>query len=261
MCSPVEKMVRSAEFVYILGIPHRATIALQSRELTLSDVFGIWLKMELHSKNCNRNPSKTGLSNHLLNALSQRKEKIFSNPFVACAIFLDPRFRSQIMNNEEKVAQAKETLINLWHRINETSVQEESQPNELASISSSVDFNESDELDKFLGFTQSNNNRLTDIEFLLENFDPGRLSSKESVLNYWQTVKSIHVELYQLAQIVYSIPPTEVQIERDFSKLGYVFNDRRCNLIQDRLEDVMILNLNPDLFYVVKQEELRELLK
>lgn len=46
-----------AEFVYILGIPYRATIALQSRELTLSDVFGIWLKMELHLKNCNRNPS------------------------------------------------------------------------------------------------------------------------------------------------------------------------------------------------------------
>lgn len=165
------------------------------------------------------------------------------------------------MNNEEKVAQAKETLTNLWHRINETSVQEESQPNELTSTSSSVDFNESDELDKFLGFTQSNNNRLIDIEFWLDNFDPDRLSSKESVLKYWQTVKSVHVELYQLAQIVYSIPPTEVQIERDFSKLGYVFNDRRCNLIQDRLEDVMILNLNPDLFGVVKQEELHELMK
>lgn len=56
--------------------------------------------------------------------------------------------------------------------------------------------------------------------------------------------------------VVYGIPPTEVQIERDFSALNFVFSNRRCMIQEERLEDIMVIHLNPDLFYEVKEEEL-----
>lgn len=137
------------------------------------------------------------------------------------------------------------------------------QSNETSAQNITMQFNESDELEKHLNSSTSNDmaNTGTNIEFLINNFDPSRLSSKESILQFWENSEKDHPELYALATVVYSIPPTEVQIERDFSKLNYVFNDRRCSLIADRLEDIMILNLNTDLFYITKERELNELKK
>lgn len=109
--------------VYILGIPHRATISLQRRDLTLSDVYGIWLEMQLHIKSCVQNVNfKTTLAQQLQDALIRRKENIFANPFMASALYLDPRYRSEVMKDSDKIEQAKNTLINLWHRINQNTI-------------------------------------------------------------------------------------------------------------------------------------------
>lgn len=263
-----KKWVILNEMVYILGIPYRATISLQIRDLTLSDVYGIWLEMQLHIKSCVQNVNfKTTLAQQLQDALIRRKENIFANPFMASALYLDPRYRSEVMKDSDKIEQAKNTLINLWHRINQNTIQvdNELQSNETSAQNITMQFNESDELEKHLNGSTSNDmaNTGTNIEFLINNFDPSRLSSKESILQFWENSEKDHPELYALATVVYSIPPTEVQIERDFSKLNYVFNDRRCSLIADRLEDIMILNLNlnTDLFYITKERELNELKK
>lgn len=253
------------EIVFVLAIPYRATIAMQSKDLTLSDLFGVWLKMELSLRHySNKTSLQTNLSKRLLDAMCSRKENIFSNPFMASAIYLDPRFRSQIIFNEEKVNEAKNTLINLWRRMHVIG----SKSNNTSNVSAeSLEFDEQIELDKYLvenrdaNITESieNNNENDNIEMLIDLFAPGTLSSSESVIDYWESIKQDNAQLYKLAMVVFAIPPTEVQIERDFSKLDYVFNDRRCKLAHERLEDIMIINLNPDLFYVVKHEEIAEL--
>lgn len=89
---------------------------MERRDLTLSDAFGIWLKMELSLSHHSKKPSmQTDLSEWMLSSLCFRKENVFNNPFLFSALFLDPRFRKQIIQNEEKVKEAKNTLINLWH--------------------------------------------------------------------------------------------------------------------------------------------------
>lgn len=262
------------ETVYILGIPYRATVALQSKQLTLSDLFGIWLKMELHLQKCTESTTfKTNLPKELHKAVINRRGNLFNNPFMICAIFLDPRYRNQIINDENKVLEAKKTLRNLWYRINDNTSQIENK-NKSASSADSFDFSfdEQAALDNFLlartSQINTNHNQTVEsmttnqninIDILLDQFDPDVLPSLESILNYWESVKNEHPELYELSN--YAIPPTEVSIERDFSSLGYVFNDRRCRLAHERLEDIMILNLNPDLFYEVKKDELEELKK
>lgn len=103
----------------MLKIPFRATIALQKQDLTLTDAFGIWIKMKIHFEICNKRAFfKTNLSKHLLNAFEKRKQNVFSNPFMKSALFLDPRYRGEILKNREAIEEAKRTLVKLWHRIN-----------------------------------------------------------------------------------------------------------------------------------------------
>lgn len=210
------------EIVFILAIPYRATINMQWKDLTLSDLFGIWLKMELSLRHfSNKTSLQTDLSKRLLDAMCSRKEFFFSNPFMASAIYLDPRFRSQIIYNEEKMNEAKQTLINLWRRMHEIGVRSDN----TSSISTeSVEFDEQTELDKYLSKNRNaniaesfeNNYDSDDIEILLDLFAPGTLLSSESVIDYWESIKKDNAQLYELAMVVFAIPPTEVQIERDF---------------------------------------------
>lgn len=256
-----KKLVVLKEIVQILGSPYRSTIAMQYRKLTLSDLFGIWLKMELHLRDYATRPSfKTGFAEKLLNSITARREKIFSNPFMTAAIYLDPRYRTQIMSNEEKTTEAINTLVNLWHRINVvrhmgmSSTQQNTSATSVGSDQS--EFDENAELDKYMQGGSNTNANDTNIEGLLQDFNPAKLSTKVSIIEYWYSMEESNPELFELAKVVYAIPPTECSIERDFSNLNYVFNDRRCSLTTERLDDIMIINLNPDLFYAVKEDEL-----
>lgn len=254
------------EIKYLLGIPYRATIALQSRELTLSDLFGIWTKMLLHLESCcaQKPYFKTNLPQQLFKTTNERKEKLYSNPFMVCALFLDPRYRRQILTNENKFEEAKQTLRNLWYRIQDSPTISDNgaQMNTSGdSSNSSIDlkFDEQAALENFLSNGRDSTPMSDDIEFIIDSFDPEAMPFNDSILTYWEKAKRDHPHLYRLATIVFSIPPTEVQIERDFSKLDYVFNDRRCSLMKERLEDIMLLNLNPELFFAVKHDEIEEL--
>lgn len=267
----LEKWHVLKEIKRLLKIPYQATIDLQLRELTLSDLYGIWTKMELHLKEycAQKTISETGLPKLLYNAITNRREKLFNNPFMSSALYLDPRYHREVRKAPMLFAETKEMLLNLWNRIQskDTSI-DNVQVNTSAESNGSIDFQFDAELalDKYLsGENHQSNSQCTDgvvdIEHLIELFQPDPLLSKESVLKYWKMAKNVHPEIYKLAAIVFAIPPTEVQIERDFSKLDYVFNDRRCSLIQERLEDIMLLNLNPALFFQVKSDEMAELKK
>lgn len=257
----------------ILAIPYQATIELQKKDLKLSDVFGIWLKTKLGLRKltAEKKDSQTNLAKYLLTCIDKRNDTIFSNPFMSSAIFLDPRFRGQISRDENKMEQAKTTLKNVWRRL--IVIENLSSPGTQINASNtsnnsdpSFEFDADDELDKFLsGNVQNQSNQPNqqireedDIEFLLDNFNPPSISSKTDVLEYWENEKHNNAVLYRLAAVIYSIPPTEVQIERDFSELNFVFSSRRCSLTKEHLEDIMIIHLNKDLFYVVNNEQLEK---
>lgn len=182
---------------------------------------------------------------------------------MTAALYLDPRFRRQILSDPVKVSEATALLERVWLRINS---QDNTDNNTSANSDSDSDFefNEHAELEKYLAGSQYNSQtnarevNSTDITSILECFDPDHLSSSESVLQYWEKNKNKHPQLYNLAEVIFAIPPTEVQIERDFSQLNFVFTDRRCQLAEDRLEDIMILHINTDLFETVANEQLDE---
>lgn len=114
-----------------------------------------------------------------------------------------------------------------------------------------IDFNDPSMLDSYLCRTQSlseqlanvcgrtektsNGHNYDNIEEEIDAFDPEKLPSDADILLHWETLKERHETLYELAMAVFGIPPTEVQIERDFSHLENILSNRRYNLSPDFL--------------------------
>lgn len=254
------------ELVILLRIPYDVTVAFQNKKLTLSDVYGKWLGMQLHLEVCTSKKSfKTGLANHLLKALRIRNEKIFNNPLMACALYLDPRFQLEVTKNREMAQLAKDNLLKIWRRLNvlrgDASIQTR-EPNNASkeSLSLSFEFNVEEALAAH--FQMQNYSKQTpfeqthdDIEILIDLFQPEPINSNRSVVEYWESIKDENVQLYQLTTVIFCIPPTEVQIERDFSALDFIFTKRRGNLESSRLEEIFVIHLNKDLFYAVNDDD------
>lgn len=98
-----------------------------------------------------------------------------------------------------------------------------------------------------------------DVKKEIDIFNPDPLPPNTNVLEYWD--KNKDHPLYDLAMIVFSVPPTEVQIERDFSTQDFMFTKRRGNICHSRLEDIFVIHLNNDLFYEVMRGDIAQLLR
>lgn len=262
------------ELVSLLQIPYNVTVAFQYKKLTLSDVFGRWLGMQLHLESCIKK-SKTGLAKLLYGAMKNRNEHIFNNPLMSSALYLDPRFHFELQKYPEKVSQAKEHMLSIWRRLNilrtNSNASRQAEVCNVSSDSIDFDFDEMEAIAKHLQRGSRNaheeneniplQNCENDIEQIIDLYQPNQIPLNSSILSYWEDIKEEHNELYRIAMVVFSVPPTEVQIERDFSHLDCVFTKRRSNLCQSRLEEIFLIHLNPDLFHIVAKEELDDLSK
>lgn len=257
------------EIVHILAIPYKTTIELQRHDLTLSDAYGSWLKMELHLKSKQRRVTKTRLETKLLVALSERKKRhrIFENPLMKAALYLDPRFRRQITMSHEDTDEAKETLRSVSNRL--TALSEEilsdnmNQSNESRN-SSNDSFDAQKEFDRYFNrMAPVNSNIQSDFETALDLFDPPPLKIDASILEYWHTSYDQQDSklLFDVAMAILAIPPTEVAIERDFSRLKLILSDLRTNLSPQTLENILTINLNSDLYLQINENDINELEK
>lgn len=263
-----------AEMIKILQIPFKGTIALQKRDLTLPDAYGLWLQMIInlrHPDICRL--KRTNLAKLFSDALDERKKVIFNNSLMQCALYLDPRYRSEVLRNGDIVEETVHKLANLLNRI--TSIREaniiESTSNcsaESSDLNMSFNFNDTDALERYLarGTNASDTdsptavhrdiNRDLNMQFEIEQFQPEKLPVKSNLITYWESEKFKKPQLYEIATILYAIPPTEVEIERNFSQLEYIYTSRRYKLSPDLLEAILIIHLNSDLFFIIKKEEL-----
>lgn len=270
----LQKWAVLTEIARVLNVIHTITLALQKNDVNLSDFFGFWQMLELRlSTYANKPNQQTNLAQSLLDAMSARKHVLFDNPAMLVAIYLDPRYRHHIETNPEKVRLAKMTLANLWERIQMIKNDAEQTLTNTEPINVSSDTSNDDleylcaQLDKHYeqqGITSINSDKTetsinqseldkTGIMLKLDEFNPTscgfRLKSNQNVVEYWMQQQQNHPEIFELASIIFSINPTEVPIERDFSRLRHIFGENRCSLSSNRLSDILMIHLNKDLFY------------
>lgn len=166
------------EIVRILAIPYQATIALQRRDLTLSDTYGVWITMEMHLKSKQKRETKTGLETRLLIALQAQKEKhaIFTNPLMKAALFLDPRFHQRITQCTDDIEVAKTLLLSISRRLTLLSENQaaDNVNQSTDSMNSSGDsFDAQKEFDIYCKRTTDDcRNVESDIEVILNSFNP-----------------------------------------------------------------------------------------
>lgn len=255
------------EIISILQIPYKATIALQKHDLTQSDGFGIWLQMKAHLLSPSMQQfSKTNIAKCLIDALDQRKKDIFNNSAMLAAIYLDPRYRTEILNNENLVQIAKRMLLNVWLRLvsfrEDLSNEITNLSNQSSGVNLSIEFNNPKLLDNYLAHKdhapniQDNANDHGGIELEIELFDPEKISSDCNIISYWNSMKEQNKNLFEIAMVIFAIPPAETQIERDFSLLEFVFSQRRQGLRSEMIESILTINLNAEIFYDIKKEEI-----
>lgn len=257
--------------------PYKATIALQGKELSLSDVYGIWLNMQVHLGLIMRK-CKTNFAKCLKECIVKRKKMIFENPVTSAAVFLNPRYRTEILRKDEQRNQAIEFLTNLYNRIQNIKTiaapfENEQVNNSSASLEESnvsIDFNDPKQLQKYLN--RSSASSLTDnsfdlpeqrdigfdIRLVIEMFQPEKVDLKDdkTILQIWADQKTENPHSYELATVIYAVPPTEVEIERNFSSLEFILTPRRGDLYAENLEDILLLHLHNDLFLTIKDEML-----
>lgn len=259
------------EAVYLLRIPFNATIEFQSQKLTLSDVYNRWTIMQLHLNHCaSKRAYKTGLAKHLLAELKSGNKNIFQNPLMECALYLDPRFQTVVTKDREKAEKAKENILKIGRRLRYLRSDAIVNTSNKSTDSLSFEFDEHNAMNQHLLHSstqqnsvapQINNTEYDDIETIVDTFQPEPMSTNTSVLKYWESIKDEYSELYEIAMVIFSVPPTKVQIERDFSSLAFVFSDRRTRLSQARLEDIMMIFFNKELYEIVSHNDLKAALE
>lgn len=236
----------------------------QKADFTLSDFYKCWVVVELKLSSRAKHPSKTKLETFLLKSLKQRENKIIDNNLMQCAMVLDPRFCDEVF--DYKLAEAKNVLLNMYNRMKIFRTEADESTTEAVCSSSSADIfaqylkNKTKQRNQMLDRTITDDEIFSSIDSFIQNDAMHTTDESWSILQFWEDKKKDYPALYELAMVIYAIAPTQVTVERNFSVLGYIFNDRRSNLSQKLLEDVLLIVLNQDLFELVNEEKINTLL-
>lgn len=267
----------------VLHIPYLTTVILQKNDFTLSDFYGCLQIIELKLKQIIQSPKckRKQLAQSLQRCIHDRKPKLVETPLMICALFLDPRYKYAIDSDHEKVQLAKLTLEHIWDRFLSSSLSNETEQ-ETSIVDATPDDNMAkyyEELDLHLNeslglesighcssssTTRSHGKRsIIDAISRYEKSVLGlRMKSSESIHSFWETKREeFGSELYEIACIVFAIPPTQASVERDFSALKYMFTDKRYNLRPDLLESLLMIHLNRIFFAQVQTTAIENMQK
>lgn len=231
-------------FVEAFDPVNSATLRLQNEALTMGDFFLIWLECRLRVEELKDNPIAVAL----VIAMKDRQTTLLENKAFLAAVYMDPRINycgSDFISDENKRV-AVDQLLTLWERIRHST----EPPSHEESASSSAQAPSVSRVEMMLRKKHS----LQDLgrhsidKKLKELALRPRLSAESDVLVYWEQQKNSEPQLYQLSQVALGVACTQVTAERAFSGLALILTDRRLNLSEQSLADVLFVKLNQELF-------------
>lgn len=275
-----QKMPIIREAIKILKVPFEVTKMLQKPDITLSDFYGPCLMMREKLKFFkNKQEKRTNLAEHLLSAFENRRSKMLDNQLMIASVYLDRRYSSELTENH--IGLAKLFLSNLWARLRNLRNKIIDSP---GAIEEQTILLESDDEDNFtfekyfqakelfvVDHVNNNNNQpavsADDIISANEGTQPKYTKSKAEFLlllgdfegkfpivshespfiSFWNEHKGQFPEIFEIADIIFGITPSQAAVEISFSQFGYVFTCQRCNIASALLENILIIKLNKDI--------------
>lgn len=249
------------EILDILRIFCDATIDFQSPNITLSDGYQIWLlvSLSLGKMKADGAYDDTGLITELLAEMKRRESSVLEFDAALAAQYLDPRFRLGL--DSTKWQKAKAYIIQIWNKIlrdrRKVKSQERGHINDPKGRYALLD-----EYYKEQEQTYDESRAQTDliIEKMHQyDLEPRVSSHGFNIIDYWKQNKSEKPQLYAVSRYIFTIPPTQVVVERSFSDLSYILNPRRCQLKESTLETILNLRLNKRTTLEVFEDELNKI--
>lgn len=245
------------DLMTVLKIPFDMTCYLQTPKLTLSDMYGRYLKIsevDLNRLIRTNVGSQPKFAEMLHKSLENRKPMILNHPLVFSSVYLDPRYRHTLSDNQLRMA--KETLFK-WHGKIHALKSENIEPDKTKDSF--------DEFIKTVNQADYQTSRSFNVScsqpvafaLMLDQYEKEqrRIHYKENINSYWDKHRD-KAALYELAKFIQSIPPTQVEIEKSFSVVGFILNQYRTSLKTNSLDDIIVIKLNDDLFERINTEML-----
>ena len=78
----------------------------------------------------------------------------------------------------------------------------------------------------------------------IDEYKEKRIEMDTDLMQYWKEKNYTVPYLTKLAKIVHTVPVTQVSVERSFSALKLMLNERRYNLSAENLQKLMFIKLN-----------------
>lgn len=240
------------DFLDVLRPVKVFTLKLQRVDFTASDFYMEWLEVKLFLQKKNHE-----LAYCIVRNMNGRERAVFSNRAYLCCLFLDARW-NVLLQDEDKLA-AKKHLVQLHLHLRNLKKKDEGTdivddslidiadpPMQSGKVSPVEELIAKKRKEK----RNSENRQRCSFESTLDEFENNDIISKESsILKYWETERNgRYHDLAELAQIVYSVPPTQVTVERCFSTLRFILHELRTRMSDEHLEDILLVKANTTLF-------------
>lgn len=218
-------------------------LKLQCNQTFYSNFYKYWLELKFESKKISNN-----LSERLCTILESKEKTLLANPMLVSAIYLDPRFKFLLTPPQNEQARRHLKVLydhtqNVTHAFNLDNVKAEQEE----IISSPAHTSDLSDYLKFLESQQQQNPSISNqlkAYAEIENFKQNRLEPHTNVMEYWSMKKVEYPNLFALAKIVNSVPASQVSVERSFSALKYILNEKQNNLDEEFLQDILLVRLN-----------------
>lgn len=241
------------EIVDTLEFPFMATKAIERRDFCFTDLFLWSRRTNLKLDEIIADGPKFNFAATLKQHLTEKQKSLFETPIFIAALFLDPRFKNTL-NNRQKES-AIETLKNLYVQMKKTPP---SAPN--------LNINRIDQLLEAQLFAsgqdqQSETHLCAELTMAISTYiSVTARSIKSDAIQFWKQNKHIHPQLYTLACVIFAIASSIGETERSFSGFAYIYNMKRMNLKPDNVTNIMMVRLNKDLFYQLKESKIRDIM-
>ncbi|XP_058835282.1 uncharacterized protein LOC131692317 [Topomyia yanbarensis] len=188
--------------------------------------------------------------------MEQRERTYFENDAFLAAIFMDRRINyiGTPFLNEEQQNQGMQHLQKLWEAMSLESAKPCTSSTTTAKDSSfqiTQSVQKVSRLEQFLleNIASAATSDVSTMAVKLKKFVvQDRLPIETDVLRWWEQNKCNDLDLYNLACIALAVPCTQVSVERAFSGFAQVFTSFRTRLGKSRMEMILFIKLNSDLF-------------
>lgn len=239
---------------------------LQKKVMSLSDFYGEWILLIHSLEKVHAQNDHLPFAKILLEQLDTRKRILLSTQTMVTSLFMDPRFKQILTEDQKTIATAQIFRINeriqkLKQRC-EKQTATEPMPNRLDLLEAylkSFDLNtQSDEqsANPTNGQSVANFAALNQQMEKYENTKRG--AGQTTAIEYWRSTLEFHPDLAEIGLVVQSISPTQVSVECLFSSVAFILSPARTGLTDEHLDDILLIRENMDLHDKINEKELQK---